>query len=124
MKVIFTADGPTLSSPTDPRFGRCANFILVDTESMTAHSYLNESRQAMGGAGIQAGQFVSSLSAEALVTGQVGPNAARVLLAAGIKIYVGASGTVQQALDDFRAGKLKEASAATVAPHSGMGGKR
>jgi len=121
MKVIFTAEGPNLSSPTDPRFGRCANFVLVDTDSMAVQSYVNESRQAMGGAGIQAGQFVASLGAAAVVTGQVGPNAARVLKAAGIKIYVGSSGTVQQALDAFRAGKLSEASAATVEPHSGLG---
>lgn len=124
MKVVFTADGTGLSSPTDPRFGRCAGFVLVDTDSMAVQSHPNPSRQAAGGAGIQAGQFVAALGAQAVVTGQVGPNAARVLKAAGIRIFVGAAGAVQEALDAFRAGKLSETDAATVETHSGMGGKR
>jgi predicted Fe-Mo cluster-binding NifX family protein len=124
MKVVVTATGPELSSATDPRFGRCAYFLLVDTETMVFQAYPNEARQAMGGAGIQAGQFVSSLGAEAVCTGNLGPNAARVLGAAGMKVYVGAAGSVQQAVEDLNAGKLQEAHSATVRSHFGMGGPR
>jgi predicted Fe-Mo cluster-binding NifX family protein len=124
MKVVISSSGPELTSPADPRFGRCAYFVLVESESMSARSYPNESRQASGGAGIQAGQFVASLGAEAVLTGNVGPNATRVLGAAGIKVYAGISGTVEEAVNDLKAGKLKTVSSATVGPHFGMGGVR
>lgn len=124
MKIVISSTGPDLTSAADPRFGRCGYFIVVDTDSLEFKAHSNESQRAMGGAGIQAGQFVSSLGAEAVVTGNVGPNAARVLGASGLKIYVGASGSVQQVVEDFKAGKLKEVSSANVGSHFGMGGMR
>lgn len=120
MKIVVSSTGPELSSAADPRFGRCGYFIVVDTDSMEVTAHSNESRAAAGGAGIQAGQFVSSLGVSAVVTGAVGPNAARVLSTAGLKVYVGAEGTVQQAVDAFKAGKLTAAASATVGAHSGM----
>ncbi len=124
MKIVVSSTGPELSSISDPRFGRCAYFVVVETETMEAKAHSNESRTAMGGAGIQAGQFVASLGAEAVITGNVGPNAARVLTAAGLKIYTGAAGTVEEAVKSFQAGKLSPASSATVSAHFGMGGGR
>ncbi len=124
MKIVVSSTGPELSSASDPRFGRCAYFVVVETKTMEARAHSNESRTAMGGAGIQAGQFVASLGAEAVITGNVGPNAARVLTAAGLKIYTGAAGSVEEAVKSFQAGKLSQASSATVSAHSGMGGGR
>jgi len=120
MKIIVTSTGPELSSAADPRFGRCGYFIVVDTDSLDFTSHPNGSGAAMGGAGIQAGQFAASLGSEVIVTGGVGPNAARVLAASGMKVYTGASGTVQQAVDDFKAGKLTSSASATVGAHNGM----
>ncbi|MDP8247862.1 MAG: NifB/NifX family molybdenum-iron cluster-binding protein [Candidatus Tritonobacter lacicola] len=123
MKVIVTSQGTDLESQVDPRFGRCANFIIVDTESLEFSAVPNAAGGAIGGAGIQAGQFIAEQGIEAVITGNVGPNASRVLSGAGIKIYVGASGTVRQAVEDFKAGKLNAASGPTVGGHWGMGGK-
>ena len=120
MKIVVTSTGPELSSASDPRFGRCAYFIVVDTDSMDFTAHSNASGSAMGGAGIQAGQFASSLGVSAVITGAVGPNASRVLSASGLKVYTGASGTVQQAVDDFKAGKLTGSASATVGAHHGM----
>jgi len=120
MKIVVTSTGPELSSAADPRFGRCAYFIVVDTDSMDFTPHSNASGSAMGGAGIQAGQFVSSLGVSAVVTGAVGPNAARVLSASGLKVYTGASGTVAAVVDAFKAGKLTASASATVGAHNGM----
>ena len=124
MKIIVTATGPELESPVDPRFGRCPYFIVVDTDSMDFKAHANASQGAMGGAGIQAGQFVGSLGGEAVITGNVGPNASRVLASSNLKVYIGASGTVGEAVEAFKAGKLKEATSPSVGSHFGMGGIR
>ena len=124
MKIIVTASGPELTSPVDPRFGRCPYFIVVDTDSLEFKAHPNASQGAMGGAGIQAGQFAGSLGGEAILTGNVGPNASRVLASSSLKVYIGASGTVQEAVEAFKAGKLSESASASVGSHFGMGGFR
>ena len=34
MKIAITSRGETLNSEVDPRFGRAACFIIIDTETM------------------------------------------------------------------------------------------
>jgi predicted Fe-Mo cluster-binding NifX family protein len=47
----------------------------------------------------------------------MGPNAFRTLSAAGIKIFVGAEGTVAEALEKFKAGQFQESKDADVEGH-------
>jgi predicted Fe-Mo cluster-binding NifX family protein len=124
MKVAITSMGNTLDSPIDPRFGRCQFFVFVDSETMEFEAIENEAVMAAGGAGPQAAQFIANKGAEALITGNVGPNASASLAAAGIKVFVGATGTVKETVTLFKNGQLQETSAATVASHAGMGGGR
>ena len=124
MKIVVTSTGNTLDSPIDPRFGRCQFFVFVDPETMEFEAAENEAVMAAGGAGPQAAQFVANKGAEAVLTGNVGPNAASSLAAAGIKVFVGARGTVKETVSLFKNGQLQETGAATVASHAGMGGGR
>jgi len=66
MKIVITSTGTSLDSNVDPRFGRCAYFILYDTDSDTFEAIENASRNAMGGAGIQSGQLITSKMLELL----------------------------------------------------------
>jgi len=122
MKIAITSTGNNLDSPVDPRFGRCQFFVFVDPETMEFEAAENQAVMAAGGAGPQAAQFVSSRGAEAIATGNVGPNAVSSLAAAGIKIFVGATGTVRETISLFKNGQLQEVGAATVEQHAGMGG--
>jgi predicted Fe-Mo cluster-binding NifX family protein len=124
MKICVTAQGPTLDAPIDSRFGRCANFIFVDPDSMKFESIPNPGAMASGGAGIQASQFIVDQGAKVVLTGHVGPNAYHALNAGGITVYVGISGSVRDAVDQFKAGSLPTASSATAPAHMGMGGGR
>ena len=118
MKVAITAQGADLSSTVDPRFGRAKYFIIADTESGGFEAVDNaQNLNAPQGAGIQAAQNVSAKGAEVLITGHCGPNAFRTLSAAGIKVVVGAEGTVSEALEKFKAGELKESEGADVEGH-------
>ncbi len=107
MKLCITSKGPELKAEVDPRFGRAAYFIIVDSETGDFHAKQNEAVNAPGGAGIQAGQTVTEEGVQAVITGNVGPNAFDVLEKAGISVIVDVEGTVDQALKDFQAGKLE-----------------
>ena len=115
MKIAVTSRGAELDSEVDPRFGRARYFVIVDTDSGEAQAVDNEQNlNAAQGAGPQAAQLVAQHGGEALLTGHVGPNAFRALSAAGIKIYSGAEGTVRDAVEQFKAGKLAQAGGADV----------
>ena len=118
MKVAVTATGTTLESDVDPRFGRARRFLVVDTDSRDVQVIENaEGAKAMSGAGVQAAQRIAESGAEVLITGHCGPNAFRALGAAGVSVYVGASGSVEHALEELESGRLKEAGAPDVGGH-------
>jgi predicted Fe-Mo cluster-binding NifX family protein len=121
MRIAVTAQGADLDSAMDPRFGRCRNFVIVDSDSDRFEAFSNESVMASGGAGTQSAQSLVNKGVDAVVTGNVGPNAARALEAAGIKVYVATSGTVRDALQAYKEGRLSPVSGATVDSHHGMG---
>jgi len=120
MKIAVTSTGRTLDSQVDPRFGRAACFIIIDTETMDFNVVENESAAAAGGAGISSAKVVIDAGAEAVLTGNCGPNAERTLSTADIKLYTGATGTVAEAVELFKDGKLTEATGPNVEPHFGM----
>jgi predicted Fe-Mo cluster-binding NifX family protein len=120
LKIAVTAEGVTLDSAVDPRFGRCRYFIIVDTETMAFETVDNTGTQASGGAGIQAGQLIASCGAKAILTGNVGPNAFQTLQAGGIAIYTGVSGTVREAVEGFKKGLYRPTGGPTAGAKSGM----
>jgi predicted Fe-Mo cluster-binding NifX family protein len=123
MKVAASATGASLDAAVDPRFGRCSFFVLVDTDDMTFEAIENGSRSLGGGAGIQSARLMAQKGVAAVLTGNCGPNAHEALTAAGIDVIVGCSGSVLQAVERFKSGRFRAASAPNVATHAGMGGR-
>ena len=82
---------------TSTKFGRCPNFVLVDSETLEFKSFSNPAVQMSGGAGPAAVQELARHGAEIAVAGQIGPKAESALAAAGIQ-FVAASGTVRDAV--------------------------
>ncbi|MHC1564497.1 MAG: NifB/NifX family molybdenum-iron cluster-binding protein [Candidatus Hecatellaceae archaeon] len=106
-KICVSATGADLNAPVDPRFGRCAYLLIVDVDSMKLlEAVANPSVMAPSGAGIQTAQMVANKGVIAVITGNVGPNAYQVLASAGIQIFTGAFGTVREAVEAYRAGRL------------------
>ncbi len=114
MKVAVSSSGQDLNSPIDPRFGRCPYFLMVETNDMSFKIFDNQSAALGGGAGIQSAQFVVSKGARAVITGSCGPNAVKALSAAGTDVYLGNSGTVQDAVQKWKNGELTPAAKADV----------
>ena len=117
MKIAITSVGTEMDSQVDPRFGRAAYFAIVDTETMAFEAVENANVAAAGGAGISSAKVVIDAGAEAVLTGNCGPKAFRVLAEAGIKVYVGITGTAREAVEAFIKGELTEATGANVEGH-------
>ena len=118
MKVAVTAQEKELGSQMDPRFGRAKFLIVVDTDTDDFEVHDNTvNLNATQGAGIQTGQNIANFKVEAVITGNVGPNAFRTLNAANVKVFLTEKQTVQEAIDSFKADRLKEVDRASVEGH-------
>ena len=106
MKIAVSSYGKDLNSQIDPRFGRCAYFLIVNTDDMSFEAFENKGVSLSGGAGIQAGQFVVSKGAEAVITGNCGPKAVQTLSAAGVELFTGHTGSVIEALEKYKSTDL------------------
>ena len=124
MKICLSSQGNTLDSKVDPRFGRCRYFIIVDSETLAFEAIKNQNIDAMGGAGIQSGQLVAGKKVQAVLTGNVGPNAFQTLKAAGIEVITGISGSVKEAIEKYKKGNFTVAQGPSTVSHSGMPAKR
>ncbi len=107
MKVAISARGPSLDAEVDPRFGRCATFVLVETEDLSFTAVANDAAASGSGAGIEAARRVAGHGVKAVLTGSCGPNAHETLAAAGIDVIVGRTGTVEEVVRRFQAGELR-----------------
>jgi predicted Fe-Mo cluster-binding NifX family protein len=123
MKVVVSSSGNDLDSHIDPRFGRCAYFLIVETDDMRFEAFDNENLVLGSGAGIQSAQFVVSKGAKAVITGNCGPNAMRALIAGGTEVFVGQSGTVREAVKRYINNELRPATEANVSHHFGIDGQ-
>lgn len=122
MKIAVSSQGETLDAPSSPVFGRCPTYLVVDTETMQYEALPNPAMDQGGGAGIQAAQFVVTQGAEAVLSGNLGPNAFDVLQAAGVPGYLVPEGTVRKAIEAYKAGQLRPMEGPNVGAHAGMPG--
>jgi predicted Fe-Mo cluster-binding NifX family protein len=106
MKIAISAMGDNLDEMMDPRFGRAAYFLIVDSDSLEYQSFVNPNVEARGGAGIQSAQFVQEKGAQAVITGNCGPNAYRVLKAAGIPVFEATVQSVRELLQAYQEERL------------------
>jgi len=72
MKIAITSDGNTLESKLGQRFGRCAYFIIYDTEKKRIEFLPNPDKEAHEGAGPASVQFVASRNVQKIISGEFG----------------------------------------------------
>jgi predicted Fe-Mo cluster-binding NifX family protein len=107
MRVAVSAGNSEIESPIQPRFGRCAYFVIVDTETRAWEALPNPAVEAIGGAGPQAAQFLADQNVQAVISGNYGPNAFLGLEAAGIRILRASEGSVSELVDAFLDDRLE-----------------
>jgi len=118
MKIGVSAEQSTQDSTVDPRFGRSKYFMIFDDTNGNWASIDNtQNLQAAQGAGIQSAANVVNAGCEVLISGHCGPKAFTALNAAGVVVYTVSSGTVQNAVESFKQGKLSKIESADVMGH-------
>ncbi len=123
MRLVIPANGADLDAPTSAIFGRCQTFIFVDPETLDFEALPNPALDAPGGAGVQAAQVVVQRGVGAVIAPSLGPNAFRVIEAAGIPAYRVQGATVREVIAAFNAGQLPRLET-PGADHVGIGGGR
>ena len=104
--IAVSASGKSLSDQVDFRFGRCLYFLFYNLDNDQFKVVSNSAGQEARGAGIMAAQLVVDNQAQAVIAGNFGPNAVRVLRASKIEIFTAPGMTVKKALDQYKKGKL------------------
>ncbi|MBN1502157.1 NifB/NifX family molybdenum-iron cluster-binding protein [Candidatus Woesearchaeota archaeon] len=121
MRIVISSIGDTLDSDVDTRFGRCKYFLIVETENKEIKNFSavqNEGVLQGHGAGIRAAEQIGELKPDAVITGNLGPNASNVLSQLKVQVYHG-SGKVNTTIAAFLEGKLQRLTEISRA-HSGM----
>jgi predicted Fe-Mo cluster-binding NifX family protein len=121
MICCMSATEPNLDAQLDPRFGRCAYLLIVNTDTMQFSAIPNLGTDAIGGTGIHAAQMITNEGAKVVIAGNVGPNSFKALSAAGIDVITGASGTVREVVEKFNKGEYKKTIGPVVEGHFGVG---
>ncbi len=89
-------------------FGRAPTFTVIDLDSDQVVVVKNRSEH-MGGLG-KPPEHIARTGAKVLVCSGLGPKAIDMLQSLGVEVFVGASGTVKDAVQMWRDGKLQSAS--------------
>ena len=104
MKIVISSTGPDLDSAVDPRFGRAAYFLIVDSDTGELVESIDNAAgvNAGQGAGIGAAALVVDKDVQAIMTGHLGPKAMAVIDKTTIKVLTNVSGTVRAAVSQFK----------------------
>ena len=89
MKIAISSAVRSLNELVEERFGRCAYFVVADSDTMKFEAFSNPGQGMSGGAGPAASRELANRGAQVLLTGQLGPNAVAALQGAGIRTVTG-----------------------------------
>lgn len=108
MLIFVSTQQAGLDSPVDDRFGRAEWFIKFDSETMQWQALENPGVDSSKGAGVATAQFAVDQSADLVISGDFGPNAASALKAGGVKMVLFGenNGSAREIIDLYQQGSL------------------
>ncbi len=108
MKVcIPTLGDKGLDEQIGQHFGRVPTYTIVDTETNEVKVIPNSSHH-MGGSGYPP-ELMANAGVDVMVCSNLGHRAIGLFEGYGIRVYIGAHGTVRDAVDSWSGGMLQEA---------------
>lgn len=109
MRIAITANGEDLDAPVAGELMACSHFVIYDTEEdaiVEVEDNPGPEIPEHGGA-LEAAEALIGLDPEALLTGEIDPDAGDRIAAAGVEVYVCTDGTVRSAVERFKTGDLE-----------------
>ena len=119
MKIAVAASRDGMDAEVDPYFGICRYFIIADKDTMEFESVDNSDIMNVGSDGVSKSKMVIKRGAKAVLAGNCGPKAYKVLAKAGVEVITGISGRVRDAVQDYKSGKFQPSSKNNVDEHYG-----
>jgi predicted Fe-Mo cluster-binding NifX family protein len=107
MKIAISADGSNLDAEVAHRFGTSAYLLIIDIDSGDFEVVPNPGSTGRHGAGVQVIVQAVSRGANAVLTGYCSPAIANQLKANGIEVLTGMTGTVRDAVEQYKKGHLE-----------------
>lgn len=101
MKIAITSEGNTLNAQIDSRFGRCSYFAIYDTETKQTEFIENPGKDASGGAGPAAVQFVAKQGVRKIVASEFGGKTVPLFQSLGIEMIHESSKTIAKIIEQF-----------------------
>jgi predicted Fe-Mo cluster-binding NifX family protein len=114
MKIAVSADGADLEARVAQKFGVSKYLVIVDLDTGDFEAVPNPGASQQRGAGVQAILLAISKEVKTVLTGWCSPAARQRLTANGIEVVSGLSGTVGEAVEDYRKGDLQKQVQAVV----------
>lgn len=108
MKIAISAKGRQVEDLVDMRFGRTEYFVIADENGQIVDVLDNAAQSATGGAGIAAAQAILDSGADVLITGQLGPNALKVIKSAALPAYQAINGSIGDNIKAYASDKLQK----------------
>jgi predicted Fe-Mo cluster-binding NifX family protein len=106
-----------LDEAVGEHFGRVPFYTVFDTETEGVEVFSNTSEH-MGGVGLPP-ELLARAGAQVLVCRGLGGRAIAMFEELGVRVFVGASGTVRDVVRLYGEGKLREATDADACAHHG-----
>ena len=108
MKIgVPTMGNRGLQEEISPHFGRAPTFTLYDTDT-EGTDIVDNTSEHMGGTG-KPPEMLMQHGVEVMLCSGLGPRAINLFESYGIRVFVGASGTVEDSIDLWKEGILQEA---------------
>jgi len=106
-KTCLPSNGTDLSTPLAASFEYCSYFVIADANQQKIITFiLNDAQTAARGACILTAQLIIDQKVQTIITPKIDSLTLNILQKAGIRIYLGNNGTLQENLDLFRQRRL------------------
>ena len=120
MKIAVSSDGSTLDAKVANRFNSAKYLLIIDLDNGEYEAVLNPFTIGQHGAGVQAIVLAVSRGAKAVLTGYTSPAIANQFKSSGIEILTGMTGTVREAIEQYKRASSLEASQNEVKSRSAI----
>jgi predicted Fe-Mo cluster-binding NifX family protein len=107
MKIAVSADGSTLDAKVANRFNNAKYLLIIDLDTSEYEAVPSPFTTGQRGAGVQTIVLAVSRGAKAVLTGYASPAIADQFKSSGIEVLTGMTGTVRDAIEQYK-----------IAPHS------